>query len=172
MGMPSCGQCHCNMFIDLLLTCTITNTIINDSLASPPCASSLAPFSFPHPPTPVLSVTLHLKPNLVEEDWWKGFIHPVHHPSPCGAVNVKLTTPTHPIDYWVNTLTFYLWWHEHPQESISPQNPLVFEGHCCTWQYESSSLYLVSRKKLYLFYFILFYYNYQCLSFWPQIAQR
>ena len=46
VGMPSCGQRHRNMFIDLLLTCTITNTIINDSLASPPCASSPAPFFF------------------------------------------------------------------------------------------------------------------------------
>ena len=106
MGMPSCGQHHCNVFIDLLLTCTITNTIINDSLASPPCASSPALFSFAHPPTPVLSVTLHLKPNPVEEDQWKGFIHPVHRPSPHGAVNVKSTTPTHPVDYRVNTLNF------------------------------------------------------------------
>ena len=57
VGVPSCGQRHRNVFIDLLLTCTITNTIINDSLTSPPCASSPAPFSFAHPPTPVLSVT-------------------------------------------------------------------------------------------------------------------
>ena len=98
VGVPSCGQRHRNVFIDLLLTCTITNTIINDSLASPPCASSPAPFSFAHPPTPVLSVTLCLKPNPVE-DQWKGFIRPVHHPSPRGAVDVKSTTPTHPIDY-------------------------------------------------------------------------
>ena len=63
------------------------------------------PFSFAHPPTPVLSVTLRLKPNPVEEDWWKWFIRPVHHPSPHGAVDVKSTTP---IDYWVNTLIFYL----------------------------------------------------------------
>ena len=116
MGVPSCGQCHRNVFIDLLLTCTITNTIINDSLASPLCASSLAPFSFAHPPTPVLSVTLHLKPNPVEEDWWKGFICPVHHPLPHGAVDIKSTTPMHPIDYRVNTLTFYLWWREHLQD--------------------------------------------------------
>ena len=108
VGVPSCGQHHHNVFIDLLLTCTITNTIINDSLASPPCTLSLAPFSFAHPPTPVLSVTLCLKPNLVEEDQWKGFICPVHHPSPHGAVDVKSTTPMHPIDYQVNTLTFYL----------------------------------------------------------------
>jgi len=39
MGVPSCGQRHRNVFIDLLLTCTITNTIINDSLASPPASS-------------------------------------------------------------------------------------------------------------------------------------
>ena len=111
VGVPSCGQRHRNVFIALLLTCTITNTIINDSLALPLCASSPAPsppFSFAHPPTPVLSVNLHLKPNLVEEDWWKGFICPVHCLSPCGAVNVKSTTPMHPIDYWVNTSTFYL----------------------------------------------------------------
>ena len=43
VGVPSCGQRHRNVFIALLLTCTITNTIINDSLASPPCASSPAP---------------------------------------------------------------------------------------------------------------------------------
>ena len=108
VGVPSCGQRHRNVFIALLLTCTITNTIINNSLALCPCTSSPALFSFAHPPTPVLSVTLHLKPNLVEEDQWKGFIHPVHRPSPYGAVDVKLTTPMHPIDYWVNTLTFYL----------------------------------------------------------------
>ena len=42
VGVPSCGQRHRNVFIALLLTCTITNTIINDSLASPPCASSPA----------------------------------------------------------------------------------------------------------------------------------
>ena len=108
VGVPSCGQRHRNVFIDLLLTCTITNTIINDSLASPPCASSPAPFSFAHPPTPVLSVTLCLKPNPVEEDRWKGFIRRVHRPSPRGAVDVKSTTPTHPVDYRVNTLTFYL----------------------------------------------------------------
>ena len=118
VGVPSCGQHHRNMFIDLLLTCTITNTIINNSLASPPYTSSLPPFSFAHPPTPVLSVTLCLKPNLVEEDWWKGFICPVHHPLPHGAVDVKSTTPTHPIDYWVNTLTFYLWWCKHLQEHL------------------------------------------------------
>ena len=46
VGMPSCGQCHHNVFIDLLLTCTITNTIINDSLALPPCALSPAPPPF------------------------------------------------------------------------------------------------------------------------------
>jgi len=63
------------------------------------------PFSFAHPPTPVLSVTLHLKPNPVEENWWKGFICPVHRPLPRGAVDVKSTTP---IDYQVNTLIFYL----------------------------------------------------------------
>ena len=106
VGVPSCGQRHRNVFIDLLLTCTITNTIINDSLASPPCASSPALFSFAHPPTPVLSVTLRLKPNPVEEDQWKGFIRPVHRPSPRGAVNIKSTTPTHPVDYRVNTLNF------------------------------------------------------------------
>ena len=65
-------------------------------------------FSFAHPPTPVLSVNLHLKPNLVEEDQWKGFIRPVHRPSPRGAVDIKSTTPTHPVDYRVNTSTFYL----------------------------------------------------------------
>ena len=63
-----------------------------------------------------VSVTLHLKPNLVEEDWWKGFICPVHHPLPHGAVDIKSTTPMHPIDYQVNTLTFYLWWCEHMQD--------------------------------------------------------
>jgi len=123
MGVPSCGQHHRNVFIDLLLTCTITNTIINHFLASPPCALSLALFLLPTLPLPYYlspCILFPLKPNLVEEDWWKGFICPVHRPSPHGAVDVKSTTPTHPIDYQVNTLVFYLWWHEHPQENQLP----------------------------------------------------
>jgi len=109
VGVPSCGQRHRNVFIDLLLTCTITNTIINDSLASPPCA--LSPALFLLPTLPLLyylspCVLFPLKPNPVDEDWWKGFIRPVHRPSPRGAVDVKSTTPTHPVDYRVNTLVF------------------------------------------------------------------
>ena len=139
VGMPSCGQCHCNMFIDLLLTCTITNTIINDSLTSPPCASSPAPFSFAHPPIPVLSVNLRLKPNPVEEDRWKGFIRPVHRPSP--------RAPTHPIDYRVNTSTFYLWWREHPQD--------VRSEHC-----EAGSKYKVRSQTLIA-----------AIDYWSNVAQ-
>jgi len=109
VGVPSCGQRHRNLFIDLLLTCTITNTIINHSLASPPCASSPALFLLPTLPLLYYlspCVLFPLKPNPVEEDWWKGFIRPVHRPSPRGAVDVKSTTPTHPVDYQVNTLVF------------------------------------------------------------------
>jgi len=106
VGVPSCGQRHRN---DLLLTCTITNTIINHSLASPPCASSPALFLLPTLPLLYYlspCVLFPLKPNPVEEDWWKGFIRPVHRPSPRGVVDVKSTTPTHPVDYRVNTLVF------------------------------------------------------------------
>ena len=48
-----------------------------------------------------------------------GFICLVHYPLPYGAVDVKSTTPTHPIDYQVNTLTFYLWWRKHLQEWLA-----------------------------------------------------
>ena len=40
----------------------------------------LAPHTY-YPPEPN-------GPNLVEEDWWKGFICPLHWPSPCGAVDI------------------------------------------------------------------------------------
>jgi hypothetical protein len=102
VGVPSCGQRHRNVFIVLLLTCTITNTTVKlfPRLASMRLVSGL--FLFPtHPLLYYLSpcVLYPLKPNPVEEDWWKGFIRPVHRPSPRGAVNVKSTTPTHPVDY-------------------------------------------------------------------------
>jgi len=121
VGVPSCGQRHRNMFITYLLTYAISNTILKSSprLASMRRAHLGPFFPFPHPPTPVLSPYILYLPNPspVEEDQWKGgFIHPVHRPSPRGAVDVKSPASTHPIDYQVNPLVFYLWWREHPQD--------------------------------------------------------
>ena len=101
VGVPSCRQRHRNVFIVYLLTCTITNTIIKSfpHLASMRLVSGL--FLFPHPPTPVLSpcILYPPKPNPVGEDWWKGFIHPVHRPSPRGTFNVMSPVSMHPVDY-------------------------------------------------------------------------
>jgi len=99
VGVPSCGQRHRNVFIVLWLTSLISNITLKSCprLASMRLVSG--PFSFAHPPTPVYlsPYILHpLKPNPVEEDWWKGFIRPVHRPSPRGAVDIKSPASTHP----------------------------------------------------------------------------
>jgi hypothetical protein len=84
-----------------LLTYAISNAILKSSprLASMRRARLGPFFPFPHPPTPVLSPYILYLPNPspVEEDRWKGgFIRPVHRPSPHGAVDVKLVSPSSP----------------------------------------------------------------------------
>ena len=111
VGVPSCGQRHRNVFIAYLLMLSVMQSS-NHCLVSPPCAELVSgPFSFPHPPTPVLLspyiLYVPLNPSPVEEDRWKGgFIRPVHRPSPRGAVDVKSPASTHPVDYRVNPLVF------------------------------------------------------------------
>jgi len=87
VGVPSCGQRHRDTFSPYyLLICTITN-IIHKSEFSTRLVSA---FSISPPTHSYITMALHhlpiLKPNPVEEDRWKGFIRPVHRPSPRGAV--------------------------------------------------------------------------------------
>ena len=63
----------------------------------------LGPFPFPPPThsytTTFVPYTPPTKYNPVEEDWWRGFICPLHRRSPHGAVDVKSPASAHPVDY-------------------------------------------------------------------------
>ena len=121
----------------------ITNIIHKHSLASPWYTSSRTFFPFAHPPTPTLPrSTLHLIPHPtqpVEEDRWRGFIRPLHRPSPRGSVDIMSPASPRPIDYRLGLCS--TWDCANTRKICSLRLFDFWIGRCTDWHYIITSFF-------------------------------